>query len=59
MLIGDVDCTVENDLCSTYDVKGYPTIKYFTSEAGEKGEDYNGGRSLDELKTFVSENLEV
>ena len=59
VVIADVDCTVETDLCSTYDVKGYPTIKYFTSETGEKGEDYSGGRSPEDLKTFVSETLEV
>jgi len=59
VVIGDVDCTVEQDLCSTYDVKGYPTIKYFTSESPATGSDYNGGRSFEDLKEFVSETLEV
>ena len=59
VLIADVDCTVENELCSKYDVKGYPTIKYFTADADEKGADYSGGRSFDDLKKFVEENLEV
>lgn len=59
VLIADVDCTVEQDLCSEYDVKGYPTIKYFTSETDAKGADYSGGRSAEDLKSFVSENLEV
>ena len=59
VVIADVDCTVEQDLCSKYDVKGYPTIKYFTSETDEKGEDYGGGRSLDDLKKFVADTLEV
>ena len=44
---------------SDYDVKGYPTIKYFTPESPEKGSDYSGGRSFDDLKTFVADNLEV
>ena len=59
VVIADVDCTVEQDLCGEYDVKGYPTIKYFTSETSEKGDDYTGGRDFDGLKSWVSENLEV
>ena len=45
VVVADVDCTVETDLCSEYDVKGYPTIKYFTSETDPKGTDYSGGRT--------------
>jgi len=59
VVIADVDCTVEQDLCSKYDVKGYPTIKYFTPEVDDKGADYSGGRDFDGLKSFVSETLEV
>lgn len=58
VLIADVDCTIETDIASEYGVSGYPTIKYFTPETGEKGEDYNGGRDLDSLKTFVEDKLE-
>jgi protein disulfide-isomerase A6 len=59
VVVADVDCTVETDLCSDYEVRGYPTIKYFTAETPEKGEDYSGGRDYDGLKAFVSETLEV
>merc|ERR1711959_390788 len=53
-LIADVDCTVHQDLCSKYGVQGYPTIKY-----GDVNnlEDYQGGRSLEDLQTFAKENL--
>ena len=59
VVVADVDCTVEQDLCSEYDVKGYPTIKYFTSESPATGSDYQGGRDFDGLKKFVSDELEV
>jgi protein disulfide-isomerase A6 len=59
VVIGDVDCTVEEDLCSRFEVRGYPTLKYFNTETGEAGEDYQSGRDLDSLKEFISENLEI
>jgi len=53
-VIADVDCTVHQDLCGKHGVQGYPTIKY-----GDPNnmEDYQGGRSLEDLKKFASENL--
>ena len=59
VVIADVDCTVENDLCGKYDVKGYPTIKYFTADSEPTGTDYSGGRDFDSLKKFVEDTLEV
>jgi protein disulfide-isomerase A6 len=58
VLIGDADCTVEQGLCSKQGVSGYPTIKYYMQ--GEKeGKSYSGGRSLEALKTFTADTLEV
>jgi len=57
VLIGDVDCTVEKDLCSKYGVQGFPTLKYFTSSSDPNGDKYEGGRDLASLRTFASENL--
>ena len=36
VLIGDVDCTQHQDLCSDMGVGGYPTIKYWTDGAGKE-----------------------
>mgnify|MGYP003962351157 CR=1 FL=1 len=58
VLIGDVDCTVEKKLCSTYDVKGFPTIKYF-ADGDTDGAAYEGVRDFDALKKHVEEELEV
>lgn len=54
----DVDCTVEKDLCSEFDVSGYPTIKYF-KDAATEGASYEGGRDYDSLDSFVKETLLV
>jgi len=53
-LVADVDCTVHQDLCGKHGVQGYPTIKY-----GDPNnmEDYQGGRSFDDLLSFAKENL--
>lgn len=58
VLIADVDCTVEKDVCSNNDVSGYPTIKYY-KDGSKEGESYSGGRDFDSLKKFTAENLEV
>merc|ERR1712159_67080 len=53
-VVADVDCTVHQDLCGKHGVQGYPTIKY-----GDPNnlEDYQGGRSYDDLSAFAKENL--
>jgi hypothetical protein len=49
VLIADVDCTVEKNLCEDQGVKGYPTIK--TYEPGDAdGTSYEGERSLEALR---------
>merc|ERR1719269_492576 len=55
VLIADVDCTTGGkSLCEEVGVRGYPTIKY-----GDPSDlqDYNGGRTYDDLKSFADENL--
>merc|ERR1712194_752036 len=54
-LVADVDCTAGGkSLCDEVGVRGYPTIKH-----GDPNdlEDYNGGRTFDDLKKFATENL--
>lgn len=54
-LVADVDCTAEGKpLCDENGVKGYPTLKW-----GDPSDlqDYQGGRTFDDLKKFVEENL--
>jgi len=59
VMIGDADCTAEGkELCEQYEVRGYPTIKYFV-DGDSDGTDYQGGRDFETLKNFVHENIEV
>jgi hypothetical protein len=55
-LVGDVDCTADEskELCETHGVQGFPTIKWGEPSALQ---DYEGGRSFEELETFAGENL--
>jgi len=54
-LVADVDCTTEGKpLCEEHGVQGFPTIKWGDPSALE---DYEGGRSFDDLESFATENL--
>lgn len=54
IVIADVDCTDGGKaICEKEGIKGYPTLKYY--EDGES-EDYDGERSLTDLKTFAEGN---
>lgn len=53
--VAEVDCTAEGKpLCDANGVRGFPTLKY-----GDPTnlEDYQGGRSYDDLSKFAKENL--
>ena len=51
--VGAVDCTSEPSkrLCETQEVRGYPTIKFFTNSTN--GDAYNGARDEDNLAEFL------
>lgn len=54
-LVADVDCTSDGKpLCEEHGVQGFPTIKWGDPSALE---DYEGGRSFDDLESFAKENL--
>lgn len=49
--LGKVDATEENELGEKYQVRGYPTIKFFRSG---KPIDFTGGRTADEIVTWLN-----
>ena len=46
MAIGKVDCTTEKKLCKRFDVRGYPTLKYYRDT---EFHDYSSGRDADSI----------
>jgi protein disulfide-isomerase A6 len=59
VVVAEVDCTVEEGLCGGIGIQGYPTIKYWNAGASkDNANDYQGGRDLEALRSFVVENLQ-
>lgn len=52
MVFAAVDCTQHQALCSSHDVKGYPTFKYFMYY-NKGGKDYTGGRKAEDFIEFM------
>jgi len=53
VVIAKADCDAHADLCGRFDIHGYPTLKWFP-KGSLTPEDYEGGRDLEELTTYVS-----
>ncbi|KAI6085967.1 disulfide isomerase [Hypoxylon rubiginosum] len=56
--IAKVDADAERDLGKRFGVQGFPTLKWFDGKS-DKPTDYNGGRDLESLTKFVTENTGV
>ena len=44
IIIAAVDATESSELAERFEVKGYPTIKYFAKGSADVPEEYTGGR---------------
>jgi len=51
-VLAKVDCTVERDLCSRFDVQGFPTIKLFRNDGSDPSE-YDGARKAEAITKFM------
>lgn len=55
--VAEVDCTQHQTVCGSQEVRGYPTLLFFSG--GKMVEKYSGGRTLDEFKQFVARVAET
>eukprot|EP00892_Ulva_mutabilis_P006864 jgi/Ulvmu1/454/UM001_0461.1 len=51
--VAHVDCTVDKDTCSKFEIRGYPTLKVIVN--GSEFKAYKGARDLDTLKSWLSD----
>ncbi|CAG5133306.1 unnamed protein product [Candidula unifasciata] len=54
--IAKIDCTQSSVICKQYGIDGYPTLLWFKD--GEKIEQYQGARTHEALKQYVSDRLQ-
>jgi protein disulfide-isomerase A6 len=54
VVVAKVDCDAHGDLCSNFGVTGYPTLKWFPQGRAEEPEAYQGGRSADDIISFIN-----
>jgi len=59
VVIAKVDADAHSSLGSRFDVKGFPTLKFFPSGNPEESQKYEGGRSEDDLISFIEKNTGV
>jgi len=48
--VAQIDCDAHGAFCQSYDVRGYPTLKFFSNGATSE---YQGSRKLENLKAFA------
>ncbi|KAG6434121.1 hypothetical protein SASPL_105743 [Salvia splendens] len=53
-VIANLDADAHKDLAEKYGITGFPTLKFFPKN-NKAGEDYNGGRDVDDFVTFINE----
>ena len=56
--IAKVDADAEKDLGQRFGIQGFPTLKWFDGKS-DKPEDYNSGRDLESLTSFITEKTGV
>lgn len=58
VIVAKINCDEHRDLCSKYDVRGYPTLKFFP-KGSTTPEDYSKGRTADDFVEFLNEKAKA
>lgn len=53
VVLAQIDCTEEEDLCRDQGIRGYPTLKMFRGSV-DAVQDYNGGRTADAIVDYMT-----
>lgn len=56
VVIAEVDCTVETEVCERYGVRGYPTLKFFVK--GQPMEYKGSARTKDAIISFIERSTQ-
>lgn len=56
--VAKVDADANRDLGKRFGIQGFPTIKWFDGKS-DKPEEYNGGRDLESLSSFITEKTGI
>ncbi|OVA16825.1 Thioredoxin [Macleaya cordata] len=54
VVVANLDADKYKDLAEKYGISGFPTLKFFP-KGNKAGEDYDGGRDLDDFVAFINE----
>ncbi|KAF5208039.1 disulfide isomerase-like 2-2 [Thalictrum thalictroides] len=54
VVIANLDADKFKDLAEKYGISGFPTLKFFP-KGNKAGEDYDGGRDVDDFVSFINE----
>jgi len=55
--VGAVNADEEKALGSQFGIQGFPTIKFFGLNKKKGAEDYNGGRTADDIVQFALDKV--
>lgn len=63
VIVGKIDCDDKNNkgVCSHYDIKGFPTLKFFKKGTFKNKDavNYDQGRDFDSITTFLTTNTGI